>query len=115
MAAHGRAGGGAHPAATPARRCPVRAGCARERVADRRVLGSGTRRECVQHVRGLGAVDRADGIERVYLLRPGEHLPRREHFIVAGPAGAVAKSLPSFPSWWEEVEHKQLDLLANAV
>ena len=81
---------------------------------DLRVLATGTRRACLEHVRSLGVVDRADGIERVYLLRPGETLPRREHFIVAGPAGAVDKSLPSFPRWWAEAEHEQLDLLADA-
>lgn len=80
---------------------------------DLRVLATGSRQACVWHVRSLGAVDRADGIERVYLLRAGETLPRREHFIVAGPAGAIEKSLPSFPHWWAEAEHEQLDLLAS--
>jgi len=81
---------------------------------DLRVLATGSRQDCVHHVRSLGGVDRADGIERVYLLRRGEQLPTREHFIVAGPAGAVEKSLPRFPDWWEEIEHEQLGLFARA-
>jgi hypothetical protein len=74
----------------------------------------GSRRRCESYVRTLGGVDRADGIERVYRLRRGISLPAREHYIVAAPFGAVEKSRRGFATWWEELEHQQLDLLAAA-
>jgi len=78
---------------------------------DLRVLHTGTRAECEARVRQYGTVDASDGFERVYLMRKGEEqLPAREHFIVAGPAGARDKALPSFPQWWEEADHEQLSL-----
>lgn len=77
---------------------------------DLRVLHTGPRAECESLVRQYGEVDDSDGIERVYLRRRGEQLPTREHFIVAGPAGAEEKVLPSFGSWWEELDHEQLIL-----
>ncbi len=61
-------------------------------------------------MRAIGDVDRQDGIERVYRLRRGETLPTREHFVVAGPVGAKEKALPSFETWWAELEHEQLQL-----
>lgn len=77
---------------------------------DVRILSDGSRAQCVQDVRGLGAVDCHDGIERVYVLRRGARLPAREQFCVAGPAGADEKALPSFESWWAALEHEQLGL-----
>lgn len=53
-------------------------------------------------VRRHGPVDRSDGIEHHYRLRRGEALPAREHFLVAGPAGAADKALPSFEPWWND-------------
>lgn len=80
---------------------------------DLRVLNVGTRGECEAAVRGRGAVDRSDGIERMYLRRRGDKLPAREHFVVAGPAGAGEKALPSFESWWREADQDQLPLDAE--
>lgn len=80
----------------------------RQANRDLRVLHTGTRAECEALVRQHGPTDDSDGIERVYFLRRGEELPTREHFVVAGPAGARDKALPSFPRWWEEVAHQQL-------
>jgi hypothetical protein len=71
-----------------------------------RVLANGTRGECEALVRQRGPLDVSDGIERVYLLRRGEALPTREHFLVAGPAGAKPKALPSFESWWAEGDRR---------
>ena len=79
---------------------------------DLRVLHTGTRDECETYVRGLGDVDRDDGIERIYRLRRGDQLPTREHFVVAGPVGAVEKALPSFESWWQQIANRQLNLLS---
>ncbi len=77
---------------------------------DLRVLETGTRRQCESMVRKRGEVDDADGIERVYRLRPGQTLPKREHFFVAGPAGAKPKVRPGFSSAWEQLDHEQLIL-----
>jgi hypothetical protein len=82
----------------------------RQANRDLRVLHTGSRAECEALVREHGKVDDSDGIGRVYLLRKGEELPTREHFIVAGPAGAKEKALPSFARWWEELDHQQLTL-----
>ncbi len=76
-----------------------------------RVLMHGSRRACERRVRKLGEIDSHDDIERVYRLRRGKDLPAREHFIVAGPAGAQEKALPSFQQWWSEID--QLDLFAS--
>jgi hypothetical protein len=62
-------------------------------------------------VRERGSVDLTDAIERAYLLKRGETLPAREHFLVAGPARAVEKALPSFERWWNAVEQEQLALV----
>lgn len=75
---------------------------------DLRVLAEGDRARCEAIVKELGTPDRSDGIERVYRRRRGEALPAREHFIVAGPAGAKAKALPSFQAWWQELDQLQL-------
>lgn len=80
---------------------------------DLRVLATGTRAQCESLVREHGPVDLTDGIARAYLLRRGETLPTREHFIVAGPAGAIAKARPSFPSWWNAIDHQQLTLATD--
>ena len=77
---------------------------------DLRVLANGSRAECEALVRQRGAVDRADGIERFYRLRRGETLPTREHFVVAGPAGATPKALRNFGAWWNEIAQEQLAL-----
>ncbi|HEU5105892.1 MAG TPA: hypothetical protein VFU11_08620 [Solirubrobacterales bacterium] len=77
---------------------------------DLRVLLTGTRRECELMVSREGEVDASDGIERVYRMRPGQRLPRREHFLVAGPAGAEPKVRPGFSSAWEQLDHEQLAL-----
>lgn len=82
----------------------------RQANRDLRVLHTGTRAECEALVRQYGPTDDTDGIERRYFLRRGDELPAREHFIVAGPAGAREKALPSFPRWWEEADHQQLAL-----
>jgi hypothetical protein len=81
---------------------------------DLRVLGSGTRAECEARIRERGSVEGSDGIHRSYIRRRGEKLPAREHFLVAGPAGAVEKALPSFGRWWSEIDHEQLALEATA-
>ncbi|HKF81928.1 MAG TPA: hypothetical protein VKB23_03065 [Solirubrobacterales bacterium] len=81
---------------------------------DLRVVDGGTRQRCESLVRAKGHVDRGDGIERVYLLRRGESLPTREHFVVAGPAGARPKARPIFATAWEELDREQLSLLAAA-
>jgi hypothetical protein len=81
---------------------------------DLRVLSTASRSECEARVRDLGPVDGHDGIERVYRLQRGKTLPAREHFLVAGPAGAADKAMPSFPSWWNEIAHQQLPLEAVA-
>jgi hypothetical protein len=77
---------------------------------DLRILAHGTRTQCEARVRSLGDIDRHDGIERVYRLRRGERLPTRESFVVAGPAGAIEKALPSFSTWWAQLDHEQLAL-----
>jgi hypothetical protein len=77
---------------------------------DLRILAHGSRSQCEARVRSLGPVHTHDGIERVYRLRRGERLPTRESFVVAGPAGAVEKALPSFGAWWAALEHEQLAL-----
>lgn len=82
---------------------------------DLRVLAAGTRAECEALVRERGDIDSSDGIERVYVRRRGRTLPAREHFVAAGPAGAVEKALPSFNSWWGELDHRQLALAAGSV
>jgi hypothetical protein len=79
---------------------------------DLRVLSSGSRSQCEARVRRLGPVDRHDGIERRYLLRRGKTLPAREHFLVAGPEGAVDKAMPNFESWWNEIAQERLALAA---
>jgi hypothetical protein len=81
---------------------------------DLRVLDTGSRAECESQVRTLGELDAHDGIERQYLIRRGERLPTREQFIVAGPAGATDKALPSFDTWWGELDHEQLALTETA-
>jgi hypothetical protein len=76
------------------------------------VLETGSRADCEAEVRENGEVIRSDdGIERVYFLRRGATLPAREHFLVAGPAGAIEKARPSFDAWWAELEHEQLGLI----
>lgn len=85
----------------------------RQANRDLRVLHNGSRAECEALLRQYGKIDDSDGIGRVYLLRKGDELPTREHFIVAGPAGAREKALPSFPRWWEEVDHQQLSLTSS--
>lgn len=80
---------------------------------DLRVLGNGTRRECEGIVRSRGEVDGAGGIERVYRQRVGEQLPRREHFLVAGPAGAKPKARPGFAGAWHLLDHEQLRLAGD--
>lgn len=75
---------------------------------DLRVLETGTRRQCESIVRRQGEVDAGDGIERVYRVRAGQTLPKREHFFVAGPAGAESKVRPGFASAWEQLDHEQL-------
>jgi hypothetical protein len=60
-----------------------------------------------------GAVlDASDGITRGWLRRRGDTRPTGEHFLVAGPEGAIAKERPSFERWWTEMlDHPtQLDL-----
>jgi len=79
---------------------------------DLRVLDSGSRRVCESAVRRRGTVDHADGIERVYFLRAGIELPKREHFIVAGPAGAEPKVRPGFAPAWQRLDNPQLPLAA---
>lgn len=79
-----------------------------------RVLATGTRAYCEAYLRDLGELDRRDGIARVYRQQRGDTLPAREHFIVAGPAGAIEKSLPSFESWWSSLDYTQLSLAAAA-
>lgn len=80
---------------------------------DLRVLGDGTRSHCEALLRRQGDVDGADGIERVYRLRAGVALPRREHFIVAGPAGAKPKARPGFVAAWAQLDHEQLALAGD--
>lgn len=65
-------------------------------------------------MRERGEVDGSDGIERFYVLRRGETLPAREHFLIAGPDGAVEKAMPSFESWWNEQDQEQLTLAADS-
>ena len=77
---------------------------------DLRILAHGPRSQCEARVRSLGPIDTHDGIERVYRLRRGERLPTRESFVVAGPAGALEKALPSFGTWWAALDHEQLAL-----
>lgn len=81
---------------------------------DLRILAHGPRLQCEARVRSLGPIDTHDGIERVYRLRRGEQLPTRESFVVAGPAGAVEKALPSFGTWWAALDHEQLVLAQPA-
>lgn len=81
---------------------------------DLRVLTTGSRSECESVVRERGQVDRADGIERVYRLRRAKTLPAREHFIVAGPAGAADKAMRNFDAWWNEIAQQQLDFGTTA-
>lgn len=80
---------------------------------DLRVLETGTRRQCEMIVSREGDVDAGDGIERVYRLRPGQTLPRREHFLVAGPAGAEPKVRPGFSSAWQQLDQEQLVLAGD--
>lgn len=75
-----------------------------------RVLATGTKAACEARLRCRGALDKDDGIPRLYLHRRGETLPAREHFLVAGPAGAEDKALPSFAGWWQQLEQPQLSL-----
>src|SRR4051794_9522454 len=77
---------------------------------DLRVLATGTRSECESRIRNRGPLDRSDGIERVYIVHRGKSLPAREHFVVAGPAGAVDKAMPSFDAWWNAIAQEQLAL-----
>jgi hypothetical protein len=79
---------------------------------DLSVLDESDRRTCEARVRELGDVDRHDSIERVYRLRRGDQLPAREQFIVAGPAGAVERAMPSFETWWAQAACAQLELLS---
>lgn len=80
---------------------------------DLRALGTGTRAQCESMVRRLGIIDAADGIARLYRIRAGTTLPRREHFIVAGPAGATPKARRGFAAAWQQMDHEQL-VLAGA-
>jgi hypothetical protein len=41
-------------------------------------------------------------------------LPSREHFVVAGPTGAMPKARPRFATEWEELDREQLSLVAAA-
>ncbi len=77
---------------------------------DLRVVMEASRAECEAYVRASGDTDRSDGIARIYRLRRAQQLPTRESFVVASPAGAVEKALPSFPAWWSELDHEQLTL-----
>jgi len=79
---------------------------------DLRVLASGSRSACEARVRLQGRVDGSDGFDRVYLTRRGKTLPAREHFLVAGPAGAVDKALPNFDAWWNKAAQERLDLVS---
>lgn len=67
---------------------------------DLQVLATGSREECRSRLHDLGRVSCDDGIERVFRVQRRETLPAREQFLVAGPAGARSKALPSFDSWW---------------
>jgi len=71
---------------------------------DLQVLATGTRASCRERLTEQGPLDAGDGIERVFRLRRGADLPAREHFFVAGPAGARSKALPSFDSWWSAAD-----------
>ncbi|HET7416188.1 MAG TPA: hypothetical protein VFJ61_00970 [Solirubrobacterales bacterium] len=75
-----------------------------------RVAGCGSRVECEADVRSRGPLDQADDFERCYVRRRDDLLPAREHFFVAGPAGAVDKWRPSFASRWHELNQEQLTL-----
>ena len=67
---------------------------------DLRVLETGARQRCEAMVRGMGEVDE----------RAGRALPKREHFYVAGPAGALPKARPGFAAAWQRLDFEQLAL-----
>ncbi|WP_432573393.1 hypothetical protein [Kineococcus sp. SYSU DK005] len=73
----------------------------------RRILDRGSatqmRRALHRLARQRGAqLDRSDTITRAWLHRRGETLPSYEHFLVAAPAGAVAKQDANFETWWTQ-------------
>lgn len=70
---------------------------------DLQVLLTGTRADCLAALAELGPLDTSDSIERVFRVHRGPELPAREHFFVAGPAGAESKALPRFDAWWADL------------
>lgn len=70
---------------------------------DVRIVMEGSHAACVDALHRLGQVDCHDGIERVYRLQRAPKAPTREHFLVAGPAGAAEKCVSSFQRRWDEI------------
>jgi hypothetical protein len=68
-----------------------------------RLLAHGTRAAMLDSLGARGRPERADGIARVWLRRRGELLPSAEHYLVAGPAGAIEKGDPLFEQWWAQL------------
>lgn len=50
-------------------------------------------------------VDHSDDVPRAWMLRRGDARPWTEHFLVAGPAGAVAKERGGFAAGWAAATH----------
>jgi hypothetical protein len=67
-----------------------------------RLLDEGTRPQTLRALRRRGTPDASDGIARVWLRRARERLPTVEHYLVAGPRGAIEKGDPRFDDWWQQ-------------
>jgi hypothetical protein len=67
------------------------------------LLAHGTRRQMLATLAECGTAEQADGIPRVWLRRRAHTLPCGEHYLVAGPSGAVAKGDRRFEDWWAQL------------
>lgn len=68
-----------------------------------RHLATGTRRDMLALLHEHGPTLREAGVDRVWRRRRAERLPTTEHYIVAGPSGAIEKGDARFETWWAEL------------
>jgi len=73
-----------------------------------KVLAAGDRRRLLAELQARAAaaclpIDVDDAVPRLWLRRRSAVLPCGEHFLTVAPAGAVAKSMPRFETWWRNL------------
>jgi hypothetical protein len=68
------------------------------------ILAEGARAQMVAALATHGRIEERAGASRVWLIRGGERLPSRQHYLVVAPAGAEAKGDPRFEQWWSALD-----------